>query len=106
MSDGSKVDFLGENPIELADKLEALAKDIRSLAKGRNASRMLDDAPVLAHAAIYARARPALVGSVSNHPVLGSQDQCTTSEVYALASDRSWARTLSRFYVLAAPRTH
>lgn len=46
---------------------------------------------------------PYLAGVVTGHPVIADGDSCITSMVLALASDRTWARTVSRFYRLGRP---
>lgn len=100
MSRQIDVDYLGEDPIILAERLEALAEDIRFLAAGRFVDDMVADAPVLVGASVCARPRPALTGSVSRHPLLGNLAQCVTSELFALDRGRRWVRTMSRFYRL------
>ena len=85
----------------LRDGLRAAA-DIR---KGKLPSGAeLVAAPVLSQWAVTkdVSGLPRLIGSVRDHPLLGN-GWCTTSVVLAMASDRTWARTVTRLYRLAEP---
>lgn len=43
---------------------------------------------------------PELTGIVAGHPILPDGDQIVTSPLLWLSKDRTWARTVSRFYRL------
>lgn len=95
------VDFLGADPLATADRLEALAADLRRLAKGRlpTASELVE-APVLQGWGLLSRSCTALIGKVEGHPRIGDHRPAITSELFAIGSDYQWARTLSRYYRL------
>ncbi|AWN37703.1 DUF6634 family protein [Methylobacterium radiodurans] len=87
-----------------AETLRALADDLERIADGGGpTAEDLAHAPVLEQWESAARITRCLVGVVGGHPNLPSGKQVRTSEVYA-TDGRSWARTLSRFYVLRTPR--
>ncbi len=87
-----------------AETLRALADDLERIADGGGpTAEDLAHAPVLEQWESAARITRCLVGVVGGHPNLTSGKQVRTSEVYA-TDGRSWARTLSRFYVLRTPR--
>ena len=98
------VDFLREDPLATADRLEALAADLRKLADGEvpSAARMRD-APILRRWGLERRPAVALAGTACGHPKIGDGRPAVTSEVFAIARDRSWVRTMSRFYSLGPP---
>lgn len=87
-----------------AETLRALADDLERIADGGGpTAEDLAHAPVLEQWESAARITRCLVGVVGGHPNLPPGKQVRTSEVYA-TDGRSWARTLSRFYVLGSPR--
>lgn len=100
MSSTEDADFLGEEPIALAERLEQLAEDIRAMANGTDIEELLAGAPLLIGAVVQPRVRPVLAGAVTGHPSLGDTPHCVTSELFVIAGDRTWARTASRFYRL------
>ena len=94
-------DFLGSDPYRTATALEALARDLRRLAGGEAPD--LRSVPVLRNWRPASRFQMALEGIAHGHPLIVEGRLAITSEVFALATDRSWARTLSRFYALENP---
>lgn len=62
-------------------------------------AEQLDNAPVLSRWGVSADDGTRLVGTVSDHPILGNQ-LITTSPVLYLAPDQTWCRTISRYYRL------
>ena len=60
----------------------------------------LATAPVLRNWHPASRQQIALEGVIHGHPRIGEGRSELTSEVFALARDGKWARTLSRFYRL------
>jgi hypothetical protein len=96
----AKIHRSGDDPIELADRLEQLAADLRRLSAGRQPNPVeLAAAPVLDKWELAPFACAALRGEVEGHPVLGSR-WILTSPLYAMDEHQRWARTLSRFYLL------
>ena len=88
---------------DIIGRLEGLAVDLRRIAR-REAptSTELGSAPIVDNWMIDARPRPCLVGDLHGHPTLRGP-MVRTSEVWAIAPDQGWARTLSRFYRLGRP---
>jgi hypothetical protein len=86
------------DPAATAAKLRALADDLERMTVFQPSS-VLDEAPVLHDWDWALRPVPILAGDVVGHPLLGCRD-IVTSEVFALDTDRGWARTYSRFYRL------
>lgn len=93
-----RIDFLGADPYRTASMLEELARDLRRLAGGEHPD--LATAPVLRNWHPASRQQMALEGVIHGHPRIGEGRTGLTSELFALAHDRKWARTLSRFYRL------
>ena len=87
---------------------EAVAAGLREMIKLRNgempSERELDGAPLLTDWLFgeidggYRR----LGGFVTGHPLIGP-GWCWTSVVLFVVPDRSWARTISRYYRLGRP---
>lgn len=84
----------------LAEKLERLAVDIRSIADGTGPTAdELAQAPVLLNWQKVRVAETALQGLVLDHPKIGT-GAITTSLVFWFNPDEGWVRTLSRYYRL------
>jgi len=97
----ANVDFLGCDPVAMADTLARLAHDLSELAAGQHpTSDQLQEAPVLRSWSFDRRSRPCLKGMIYNHPVIGQGRIGITSELYAIDPKRQWVRTLSRYYEL------
>lgn len=95
------VDFLGDDPHRLADRLQSLADDLRLLAAGTlPPPRVLHDAPIIRNWGFVRREALALAGTTFGHPVIAEGRPTVTSEIFAIDPGRAWARTMSRFYVL------
>lgn len=93
--------FLGSDPLDTAQKLEALAADLRRLARGNVPPlRAMAVAPVLHGWGFQKRTALCLAGKVYGHPRIGDGSFSITSQVYAIDPERRWARTFSRFYEL------
>lgn len=85
------------------DRLRDLADDAEAVAAGLGPSAAdLAGAPVLDGWDCDVVAAPILRGRVSGHPNIAENHGVRTSEVF-LTDRRTWARTLSRWYVLRAP---
>lgn len=96
----AKIHLPGGDPIELADRLEQLAADLRRLSSGWQPNPIeLAAAPVLDKWELAPFAYAALRGEVDGHPIMGSR-WILTSPLYAVDEHHRWARTLSRFYLL------
>jgi hypothetical protein len=95
------ISFLGADPVATAETLEALAADLRKLAKGRHPSpQMLAEAPLLRGWGFSRRPAACLQGRIYGHPVIGDTEFATTSELFAIDGERRWVRTMSRYYAL------
>ena len=87
----------------LPDRLRELADDIEAVEAGLGPTPAdLAGAPVLDGWSYDAVAAPILKGRVSGHPCIAEGHRARTSEVY-LTDRTTWARTLSRWYVLRTP---
>lgn len=101
-----KVQFIGGEPMETANALEALAADLRLLAIGQIPNEeMLIEAPLIRNWGMAARPRPCLLGQMIGHPTVALGGQGVTSELFAIDPHRRWARSLSRFYELGPMRS-
>jgi len=95
------IKFFGDGePAVTCANLRALADDLERMSVFRPSSE-LDGAPRIDAWRFCLRPRPALVGWVSDHPLLGSR-QVMTSEIFAIDRCAGWVRTASRFYTLGA----
>lgn len=93
---------------ELDDTISLLRRLIHDLerirAEGYPDAGLLDRAPVLQQWSTEIRPVACLAGLSSGHPVLpGSARPIITSEVWLIAPQDGWVRTLSRFYRLGKP---
>ena len=85
-----------------ADRLEQLARDIRSIAAGTGPLPSdLEAAPVLDAWELSWRPMTTMIGTLIGHPRLADGPAHTT-EIWAIDPHRRWARTLSRYYALGA----
>jgi hypothetical protein len=84
------------------DRLLRLATDLKAIRDGSGpTANDLGDAPILNKWTPEVRPAPCLVGSVTDHPRLpGIGRPIITSDLWVLAEDQGWARTLSRWYRL------
>lgn len=85
--------------------LRRLTHDLELIrAKGYPDARDLNEAPILNQWTPAVRPVSCLTGLSSRHPLLpGSARSIFTSEVWAIAPQDGWVRTLSRFYRLGKP---
>jgi hypothetical protein len=95
--------ILGDIGYEV-ERLEKLVADLKRFAAGELPSaEELAEAPLLD---LYARSqRPmlCLVGFCTDHPRLRGPIVATT-DIWVMAEDLGWCRTLGRFYRLGSPR--
>ena len=92
---------------DLARRLRILADDCERLALGRPVSAiLLQNAPLLEDwVPVVTPLGLRLVGQVTGHP-LHHDRAVATSPVWFADPDGTWARTLSRFYLLGPPLQH
>ena len=95
------VDCLYGSLSSRVEYLERLAADLRALAEGQLPSpERLAASPQLNPYSVTTVEVPVLAGLVDRHPILGASKTIVTSPVWAVAKDRTWARTYSRYYRL------
>ncbi|MBS1164348.1 MAG: hypothetical protein H6R00_373 [Proteobacteria bacterium] len=85
--------------------LRPLIHDLERIrAEGYPDARLLGEAPILHQWTPAVRPVSCLTGLSSGHPLLpGTARPIVTSEVWLIAPQEGWARTLSRFYRLGKP---
>lgn len=84
-------------------RLESLLVDLERLGNGERPSQEeLDASRLLDNYIISLASRPCLIGENHGHPILKGR-LIQTSDLCVAALDRSWARTMSRFYRLGSP---
>jgi len=88
------------------DRLLRLAADLQALRDGEGPTASdLEGAPLLSNWERGARPAACLFGNVCDHPMLpGMGRSIVTSDLWVLAADHRWARTLSRWYRLGPSR--
>jgi hypothetical protein len=85
-------------------RLIALADDMKEIRAGVPPERLAADPPTLERWMFANRPAPCLAGLSFGHPLLpGEARPIATSDLCLIAEDRSWARTLSRWYRLGRP---
>jgi hypothetical protein len=88
------------------DRLSRLVSDLQAIRDGRSPTTSdLKEAPLLGNWERGTRPAACLFGNVFDHPMLpGMGRSIVTSDLWVLAADHGWARTLSRWYRLGSPR--
>lgn len=93
-----------EGSVELQfeiERLRRLADDLDLIQRGRHPSRkLLANAPRIESWRLAARPAVCLTGCVFGHPHIKEGGIGVTSDLWAIAAARGYARTRSRFYVL------
>jgi hypothetical protein len=86
-------------------RLAALTADMEGTRKGIPPERLAGgDAPVLDRWMLGVKAAPCLAGLSTGHPLLpGENRMIGTSALWLMSEDKTWARTLSRWYRLGRP---
>ncbi|RWM39942.1 DUF6634 family protein [Mesorhizobium sp.] len=89
-------------------RLSALVADMEAIGRGLAPEDLVEgEAPLLDRWILGHRPIPCLVGLSTGHPRLpGENRPIATSDVWLMSEDRSWARTLSRWYKLGRPAGH
>ena len=96
------ITFAGK-PHQLAVDAARLAADIERIAGGVAPTEPdLEAAPLLDGWRPGVVWHEVLLGTVVDHPRLGTKPTITTSQLFCLDLERGWARTWSRFYRLGA----
>jgi hypothetical protein len=90
------------------ERLLSLAFDMQRVRDGAFPREVdLVAAPILDRWRVAEWTLPCLVGLSSGHPKLpGDNRLIRTSDLWLLSEDRTWARTLSRWYQLGRPAGH
>lgn len=89
--------------MDLKDKLKSLAADLELISSGEGPSpNDLIESPILVDWELIELPVTAIAGYAIGHPKLGS-GHVTTTQIFAIAHDRTWVRTLSRYYRLGQP---
>lgn len=106
-----QVTRLGEQSAEFGAafrKLSDLVTDMQSISEGARPEELAGaEAPLLDRWILGSRLIPCLVGLSTGHPLLPGEDRAIgTSDLWLLSDDRTWARTLSRWYRLGRPAGH
>lgn len=85
------------------NRIERLLSDLKRIrdSVAPNADD-LTSAPVLDYYVVAARPCPCLAGNVTGDPLVRSR-RVVTSDLWVMAPELGWARTLSRFYALGRP---
>jgi hypothetical protein len=91
--------------VQEMERLAALVADVERIHRGVRPEVLAgDDAPILDRWILGQRLVPCLAGLSTGHPELAGQNRLIgTSDLWLLSKDRSWARTLSRWYRLGRP---
>ncbi|TIP49801.1 MAG: hypothetical protein E5X77_09510 [Mesorhizobium sp.] len=93
--------------LELA-RLSGLVADMEAISRGLTPEDLVEgEAPLVDRWILGRLPVPSLVGLSTEHPRLpGENRPIGTSDVWLISEDRSWARTLSRWYRLGRPAGH
>ncbi len=91
-----------ESLAAMADRLSALAADLRAISGGRLPEELVQGSvPTLNQWSPTVRPSVCLEGLVGGHPVLVGHDRAIrTSELWHFDEEAGWARTYSRWYRL------
>ena len=82
-------------------KLQMLLDDLVAVGEGELPDQQrLQDAPLIDNWQLATRQAVCLRGEISGHPLLGHAAHGMTSDLWLLAPQRGFARTLSRYYRL------
>jgi hypothetical protein len=96
-----KSNFLNHEPLETAETLEKLARDLRSMAQGDVPQQNeITKAPLLCNWSFAQRPRMVLSGKMYGHPNIADGHLAVTSELFVIDPGQQWARTYSRLYAL------
>ena len=87
------------------ERLAGLVADMEAIGNGVPPEVLsADEAPLLDRWVLGQRLIPCLFGASTGHPRLPGENRVIgTSDLWLMADDGSWARTLSRWYRLGRP---
>lgn len=87
------------------ERITRLAVDIERIHSGVSPADIAgSDVPILDRWIVGQRLIPCLAGLSTGHPLLpGENRMIGTTDLWLLSEDRTWARTLSRWYRLGRP---
>ena len=87
----------------MIQKLQTLLDDLVAIGEGDLPDQdRLEDAPLIDNWHLATRQIVCLRGEISGHPRLGYAPHGITSDLWLLAPQRGFARTMSRYYRLGA----
>ncbi|CCF18094.1 conserved hypothetical protein [Pseudorhizobium banfieldiae] len=87
----------------MIEKLQALLDDLVAIGEGDLPGQdRLEDAPLIDNWHLSTREIVCLRGEISGHPRLGYAPHGITSDLWLLAPQRGFARTISRYYRLGS----
>lgn len=88
------------------ERLAGLVADMERIRQGELPQALAggEDAPILDRWILGQRQAPCLAGLSTGHPRLAGVNRAiATSDLWLMSEDRTWARTLSRWYRLGRP---
>jgi hypothetical protein len=88
------------------ERLASLVTDMERIRRGELPKALAsgEDAPILDRWILGHRPVPCLAGLSTGHPRLAGVNRAiATSDLWLMSEDRTWARTLSRWYRLGRP---
>ncbi|PSJ60169.1 DUF6634 family protein [Pseudaminobacter soli (ex Li et al. 2025)] len=88
------------------ERLARLVADMEGIRRGEPPQALAggEDAPILDRWILGHRPVPCLAGLSTGHPRLSGVNRAiATSDLWLMSEDRTWARTLSRWYRLGRP---
>jgi hypothetical protein len=99
-------DHPSEAFVSETERLASLVADMEGFRRGELPQALADgkDAPILDRWILGSRPVPCLAGLSTGHPRLAGVNRAiATSDLWLMSADRTWARTLSRWYRLGRP---
>jgi hypothetical protein len=89
-------------------RVAALLADMERIHRGQSPGDLAgSEPPILDRWILASTMVPCLAGLSTGHPrLVGENRLIGTSDLWLLSEDRSWARTLSRWYRLGRPADH
>lgn len=100
MITASEARGVSQNVDSNIELLERLVADLKRIRDGQGPTEdELAISPIIHEHKVVSRPAPALHGVILGHPTLGNTVG-VTSELWVVAPDWGWVRTLSRFYRL------
>ena len=87
------------------ERFRKLSYDLQRIGAGASPTEQeLDAAPLIENWTFHVKPAPALIGTITGHPLLSNRSLLSmTSEVWVDGSASGWVRTFSRYYRLGSP---